>query len=80
MNYTIAWIEEAHSGFSLDYGMDGNKRYICLHDKESGIYRSRKFDNQDEAIRIFLVLTDAVCRGLYSFEDRVKLLMGGDVK
>lgn len=80
MNYTIAWLEEAHSGFNMDYGKNGNKYYISVHDKESGIYRSREFERQDEAVQIFVLLTAAVCRGEYSFEDRVKILMGGESK
>lgn len=77
MNYTIAWIEEPHSGFSVDYGKDGNRYYVSMHDKESDVYRSRKFDNRDEAVKTFLILTDAVCRGLYSFENRVAIMIGG---
>ncbi len=80
MNYTIVWTEEAHSDFSMDYGKDGNMYYICISDKKSRIIKSRKFDNQEDAVRIFLALTNVVCRGLCNFDDRVKILMGGEIK
>lgn len=79
MNYTIACLE-APTGFSMDYGKNGNKYYISIHDKESGIYRSREFARMDDAVQVFVLLTEVVCRGVYSFEDRTKLLMGGDTK
>ena len=80
MNYTIALLEEAHSGFTADYGVDGNKYYITIHDKESGIYRSRIFDIADEAVRMFTTLANIVCKSLYSFEDRLKIFMGSDAE
>ena len=80
MNYTIALLEEAHSGFTADYGVDGNKYYIAIHDKESGIYRSRIFDTADEAVRMFTTLANIVCKSLYSFEDRLKIFMGSDAE
>lgn len=78
MNYTIAVLEEVHTGFTMDYGKNGNRYYITIHDKESGIYRSREFVEFDDAIRVLGKLSEAVYGNLYSFDDRVKILMGGD--
>ena len=80
MHYTIAFLEEAHSGFFVEYGIHGDKRYISINDKKTGTCWTQEFKDKDEAAKVFLALTNAVLCGMYNFEDRTKILMGIDVK
>lgn len=78
MNYTIAHLAEAHSDFAVEYCKDGNEYYIYISTvNENGrVGYSRRFKNTDKAVKIFLLLSEAVCRSLYDFSGRKAILDG----
>ena len=74
MNYTIVSLETYGGEFSMSLDTSGSKYVVGIHDKESGVYRSRTFDRLKDAQQKFLTLAGWCCQGLYSFKDRVEYL------
>jgi len=74
MNYTIASLRTHGGEFVMDFGKDGNKYSISIHDRQSGVIRTRLFQNVNEAAWKFSELAKWCCTGSYSFEDRRKFL------
>jgi len=81
MNYTICVLEEAHGGMTVDYGKDGNRYYITIHDRESGDYCSRTWshDNKVMAQAMFKRIASWIMNSEWSYADRKAMFLGEEV-
>lgn len=78
MYYTIATMEEIHSGFKVTYGHTGNCYHITIYSPENDIFRSREWahNDRDAAQAMFLKIASWIMGGLYSDQDRVRMFLG----
>ena len=72
MNYTVTSTRDIHNGQFLDFVKDGNTYNVELSNGEKFI--TKKFRTIDEATKIYLEIASYFINGLYSFEQRAKLL------
>lgn len=72
MNYTVASTRDIHNGQILDFIKDGNTYNVGLSNGEKFI--TKKFRTIGEATKIYLEIASYFINGLYSFEQRAKLL------
>ena len=79
MNYTIAWLEEAHGGITVDYGKNGNRYYISIHDRQSGDYCSREWahNERNAAQQMFHQIAGWIMNSEYSYADRERMFLEG---
>ena len=67
MHYTIAIIENVHSGRKVFLENSGNKMYIIIEEKGREAYFTKRLW-PDEAERIFGQLCEYTYKSLYDFE------------
>lgn len=72
MSYTIAVLEEIHTGFTVDFSKMGNKYLIYI--KQDDATSHNTYDSIEDAALVFGKLSQAVITGCYSFEDRIAML------
>ena len=72
MNYTVTSTKDIHNGQILDFVKDGNTYNVEFSNGEKFI--TKKFRTIDEATKIYLEIASYFINGLYSFEQRAKLL------
>ena len=74
MNYTIAITENVQTGKFVSIDKTGNKYDVWYHGENVREYRT--FDSMDEAYAVYEKLSKVVIFGLYSDDDKIKILNG----
>lgn len=76
MNYEIASLKDVHNDVEISVIVDGNEYVVMMMKKYARECHHRNFSSIEEAYAVFEKLSKAVVMGLYSWEDRVKILKG----
>lgn len=76
MNYEIASLEDLRFDIEVYIEKDGNKYAVVLAKKYERETFTSHFCSIEEAYAVFEKLSKAIVFGLYSWEDRVKILKG----
>ena len=74
MNYTRAYTEEVHAGFSVSID---NQNYVYVTQKHEGREsdsKGKKYDTAAEAYAAYMKIVECILTSTYSFEDRAKML------
>lgn len=74
MNYTVAITENVQLGNFVSIDKTGNKYDVCYHGEN--IRARRTFDSMDEAYAVYEKVAKVVIYGLYSDDDKIKILNG----
>lgn len=86
MYYTIASLKSPHTGDTLEINKAGNKFVVYLTQKieDSGelcsLHAHRKFDELNEAYKVFEKLSSWIIFGHYNFYQRREYLLTGTMK
>lgn len=76
MNYEIASLKDVHNDVEISVIVDGNEYVVMMMKKYAREYHHRNFASIEEAYAVFEKLSKAVVMGLYSWEDRLRILQG----
>ena len=74
MHYTITEMNDLAGSQRLLLNKKGNQYEVGLYNRSTSTYKYRIFDTQEEAEAKFLCLASCIIRGIYNYEDRVKIL------
>lgn len=74
MHYIIASIREVQTGFMAELHKNGNKYMVYANDEETDTRAYKKYDDINEAERVFAKLVHCIIQGLYNAKDRLAML------
>lgn len=74
MHYTVATLEDVHSGQIISLDKCGNQYQVGAYHTETKDFAHKKFATLDEAKAVFLQLASAIVDGCYSYEQRKAML------
>lgn len=74
MTYNIASTEDYASSQVLQLVKNGNKYRVVLYNKATKELARIQLENIEQATTIYKKIVDFIIRGLYSFEQRKKIL------
>jgi len=72
MNYMIASLNSIQDDLAAYFGKDGNQYVISMRNPKTEENYTRVFENQMDAAGAFTKLSQDVCLGQYSFQQRVE--------
>ena len=81
MDYTITSMKDYAENMEIGLNKSGNKYYISIIKKNDfnsieNEYYSQYYDTIDEATKVYCKFAEWIAKGMYSFENRIKLLKG----
>ena len=76
MYYEIMRTTDTHNSQTVTLDKAGNKYTICFqyYSEDERIYKSKRFDNLESAMLVYVKFVDAIATGCYSAADRASWL------
>ena len=74
MCYSILNTEEIHGTTVIDLSKCGNEYSVGIFNKDTKQIASRRYQDIDEATAKYLEIVEYMIKGIYSFEERARLL------
>lgn len=74
MNYTRAYTEEVHTGFSVSID---NHNYVALmqkHEDRDSDIKGKSYPNAAEAYAAYMKIVECILTSTYNFKDRAAML------
>lgn len=77
MSYTLAELKEVFGSVKVNIDKSGNQYLVGLCDCETQEYKHKTFNSLEEALKIFQKLSEAIIKGIGSYEYKCNLLLEG---